>query len=56
VGATNLKGVLTRQRQPKPAAYTLKERYSKLKESLPALMGDSHSGPLENAKPDILLA
>jgi hypothetical protein len=53
VGASNLKGVLTRQREPKPAAYTLKERYSHLKKSLPAL---GHSSPLHNTKPDILLA
>jgi hypothetical protein len=53
VGATNLKGVLTRQREPKAAAYTLKERYSHLKKSLPAL---GHSSPLHNTQPDIYLA
>ena len=33
VGALNRKGVLDRQRQPKPAAYKLKERYEALDHS-----------------------
>jgi len=34
VGATNLKGILTRQREPKAGAHLLRDRYSKLKSRL----------------------
>jgi len=56
VASQNRKGIFTRERQPKPAAYQLKERYKKLGLKLQKIrdgslfsMKDSDEGDVETS-------